>query len=68
MPQFVEEPDLLMIQEQELYTTIKVFQLIDDGLTLSGRPFCSFNNYFFVDHSQAIDKAECHQLKLVIVY
>ena len=47
MPQFVEEPDLLMIQEHELYTTIKVFQLIDDGLTLSGRPFCSSNNYFF---------------------
>ena len=35
MYQSVEEPDLLMIQEQQVFTTIKVSQLINDELTLS---------------------------------
>lgn len=63
MPQYVEEANLLMIQEHQVSTTIKVFQLIDDELVLSSRQFCSPDNLLFrVDHLQAKEQAESHQL------
>ena len=53
------------MQEQQVSTPVKVSQLIDDGLTLFSRCFCSSDNcYCFLWITlQAKDQAESHRHK-----
>ena len=41
-----EELDVLIMQEQQVSATVKVSQLIDDGLTLFSTWFCSSDNCY----------------------